>query len=150
MAITFPTAKIGLGGTGSSGGWLVTYDAVKFQTTIKFGTLFYNGKYFSLHDLIGTTRIGDEFGASETGSAEPGEHIYIKINNATSQPNETTTSLKITIEYHTSSITPELININAPLIEYIPLALLNTDANGNVIVIDLRPSFMVNNFSILA
>lgn len=147
--MSLPVATIGLIG-GSTNAWKVSFNKDKGQVTIGYGTMFYNGKYFTTNDIDGgsiTSGIGVDQVIALSNALN--NYIYINILNPVSLPKETSDSLKIKIRIIASQTAPDSstpINTKAPLIEYIPLAFL--DDKGKVS--DLRPSFWVNNFSVLA
>jgi hypothetical protein len=149
MAIILPIAKIGLSsGSGSGNDWKVSFDLETGAMTIGYGPLFYNGKFFTTNDLeSGTESTG--FNDTQVFINPIGQYVYVQVFNATSQPTETTEDLKIKIDITTAFDTPNNINENAPLIEYIPLAFVEL-VDDTVVVHDLRATFIVNNFSILA
>lgn len=138
-------ASIGLLGGGTNS-WKVTFDKNKSTLTIGYGTMFYNGKFFTVTDLESgsvTEAFVDNviFGKDATL-----QYIYLQIFNPMSLPDEDDEDLKIKIDIITSFDDPNKINKNAPMIEYIPLAY--GDSEGNLT--DLRPVFWNTNFSILA
>lgn len=144
-----PQAKMGLGGTGGDNFWKVSYDRSLNQITIGYGTMFYNGKFFTTNNILS--------GSSPTGIGTNNTvflfaenlYIYLYIFNPLSLPSETTEDLRIKIDIQVHTTTPETINEDAPSIQYIPLAFVQV-VNNIQTVYDLRPKFMVTNFSILA
>lgn len=143
--MSIPVATIGLVGGGSNA-WKVSFNTKDSSLVIGYGTMFYNGKFFSSND-IEANPIANGIGANNTifGRGFTSAYIYLNIQNALSLPTETSDDLKIKIDIFGSFDDPNTINRNAPLLEWIPLAFI--DSTGKVF--DLRPSFWVNNFSIL-
>lgn len=137
-------ATIGLV-SGGSNAWKISFDKAESQITIGYGTMFYNGKYFTTKDLLSGTVSDDLTDNIISGIGEP-TYIYLVIYNPLSLPTEETEELKIKIDILSDSTVPVDKNIRAPLVEFIPLAYI--DSTGKVF--DLRPSFWVNNFSLLA
>jgi hypothetical protein len=142
----FRTAKISSGTGGGSNAWKITYSADTSTVTIGYGTMLYNGKFFSSNDLLS--------GSSPTGIGNDntifrsigGLYVYLKIFNPLSLPDETTDSLKLKIDLAFDATAPSDINENAPLVENIVLAFVDGTTNE---VFDLRPQFIVTNFSFL-
>lgn len=140
-------AKIGVG-IGGSNAWKISYDASKAEVTVGFGTMMYNGKYFTTNDILKSTKSnGFEDNKFTLGL---GGYVYATIENPFSIPQETSDTLKITVDIDSDTRDPNEINKNAPAIEHIPLAYIYEDTSGNTVVVDLRVAFEFNNFAFLA
>jgi hypothetical protein len=149
----FPVAALNAGNGDNS--WAVSFDEQAGSITIGYGTIFYNGKLLTTYDISqGTVSaasslvgVGDD--QIVFGQDPKGLFVYLHILNPLASPTETDDNKKITLSLETNSKHPDgddPINANAPLIEYIPLAFVDTDGT----VYDMRPKFWVCNFSFLA
>lgn len=147
--MSLPVASIGLVGGGSKA-WEVSYDDAKTEITIGYGTMFYNGKFFTTNDIEeGSIETGVGTDQKIAGINPKGFFVYLYILNPLSLPTETNEDLKMKIGIATSATHPDgnnSINTNAPLIEWIPLAFCDNDGA----ITDMRPTFWVSNFSFLA
>lgn len=147
--MSLPVATIGLVGGGSNA-WKVSFNKTLSKMTIGYGTMFYNGKFFSTNDIEeGTVETGIGTDQTVFGQDPTGFFVYLYILNPLSLPSETDSNLKIQIGIMTSATRPDgttPINTNNPLVEYIPLAFFDTDGKAY----DLRSTFIVQNFSFLA
>lgn len=144
--MSLPLGTIGLVGGGTKS-WKVSFNAKQSSVSIGYGTMFYNGHFFTTND-IEENKITSGIGKDNTvpGISIAGGYIYLYILNPTSLPTETTDSIKIKIGIATSFEAPNTKNSNTPLTDWIPLAYIDT--NGKVF--DLRPTFIINSFSFLA
>lgn len=145
MAIVTQSAKIGTS-PGGSKAWKVSYNLAQSKITLGYGTMFYNGRFFTTNSLQNNPLDSGFSDNSFFFGIAPNSFVYIHVFNPLSLPTETSNDLKIFIQLENSFTSPETVNIRAPLVEYIPLAFVDGDGK----VSDLRMTFNINNFSLLA
>lgn len=144
--MSLPVATIGLVGGGSKA-WKISFDKTLSKITVGYGTMFYNGKFLVTNNITnGTIKSG--FGTDQEvfGINATSQYVYLHITNPLSLPSETAESTTIKIGIETSFDDPDNMNENAPLIQYLPLAFVDSTNSP----IDLRPAFIVHNFTFLA
>lgn len=148
MSIITQAGKIGTS-TGGSKAWKVSYNAAQSKITLGYGTMFYNGKFFTTNDLQNNPLNSGFLDNSFSFGVGDNSFIYVRIFNPFSLPTETDSNLKIFIQLENNFTHPEDVNTRAPLVEYIPLAYVQS-INGTITIIDLRTVFGINNFTFLA